>query len=66
MVCGRCAYSANGADGLQLFCKPLNERSDRLLQLRERYAGVAKQRELDGEANAIGVPPAAATSLIGS
>src|SRR5271168_2155014 len=40
----------------QLFCKPLNKRSDRLLQLCERYSGVAKQRELNGKANAIGIP----------
>jgi len=36
----------------------LNKRLDRLLQLSERHAGVAKQRQLNGKANAIGIPAA--------
>ncbi len=49
---------------LQLFCKPPNKRFDRLLQLCERYAGVAKQRELNGKANTIGVPPPACHEVL--
>jgi hypothetical protein len=36
--------------------KPLNKRFNRLLQLRERDAGIAKQSELNGKADAIGIP----------
>jgi hypothetical protein len=39
-------------------CKPLNKQIDRLFQLGECNAGVTKQRELDGEADAIGIPAA--------
>jgi hypothetical protein len=38
--------------------KPLNKQIDRLIQLGERNAGVTKQRELDGKADAIGIPAA--------
>jgi hypothetical protein len=41
-----------------MFGKPLNERIDRLLQLCERNAGVAKQGELNGKSDAIGIPAA--------
>jgi hypothetical protein len=49
---------------LHLFCKPPNKRFDRLLQLCERYTGVAKQRELDGKANAIGIPTTACHDVL--
>ncbi len=51
----------------QLLCKPLNKRFDRLLQLCKRDAGVAKQSELNGKANAIGIPATACHEvLVGS
>src|SRR5208282_3774320 len=42
----------------QLLGQPLNKRLDRLLQLSECHAGVAKQSELNGKANAIGIAAA--------
>jgi hypothetical protein len=39
----------------KLLCQPPNKRLDGLLQVRERNAGMAKQSELNGKANTIGI-----------
>jgi hypothetical protein len=43
---------------LELLGQPLDEGLDRLLQLRERNAGIAQECELNGEADSVGIPAA--------
>ena len=42
----------------KLPCQPLNQRLDGLLQLRQGNPGMAKQSELNGKADTIGIPAA--------
>ena len=42
---------------IELPGQPLNQRLDRLLQLRQGDAGMTKQGELNGKADPIGIPP---------
>lgn len=51
----RISFERPGRD-IQLLGQPMDERLDQLLQLSKRHARIAKQRELNGEANTIGVP----------
>ena len=57
MVCGRREYPANGRRDLQRLGRSLNKRFDRLPELCERNAGVAKQGKLKGKPDAIGIAP---------
>jgi hypothetical protein len=40
----------------KLLCQPSNKRLDGLLQLRKSDTGMTKQSELNGKADAIGIP----------
>jgi hypothetical protein len=43
---------------LKLVGQPLHEDLDRLLQMRERSAGIAQERGLNGKADSVGIPAA--------